>query len=84
MTSGQQLRGAFTTTVAGEVSKRGGGGTGALCTGYTLIIIIIKSIENPGRQIFTPLSDYVPSDCCYLPLGNIRVVENFVKLFTRI
>jgi hypothetical protein len=49
-----------------------------------IIIIIINSIANPGRQIFTPLSDYVPSDCCCVPLGNIRVVENFVKLFTRI
>ncbi len=39
MTSGQQLRGAFRTTVAGEVSNGGGGATGALCTGYTLVII---------------------------------------------
>jgi hypothetical protein len=40
MTSGQQLGGAFTTTVAGEVKRAGGGGggTGALCTGYTLVL----------------------------------------------
>jgi len=37
MTSGQQFRGAFTTTVAGEISNGGGGATGALCTGYTLV-----------------------------------------------
>jgi len=36
MTSGQQLPGAFTTTVAGEVSNVGGA-MGALCTGYTLV-----------------------------------------------
>jgi hypothetical protein len=51
MTAGQQLRGAFTTTVAGEVSDEGGGATGALCTGYTLVVInsaglICQAIET--------------------------------------
>jgi len=42
MMSGQQLRGAFTTTVAGEVSNGEGGATGALCTGYTLVVYYCK------------------------------------------
>jgi len=43
MTSGQQLRGAFTTTVAGEVSNSEGGAMGALCTGYTLVTVKSQS-----------------------------------------
>jgi hypothetical protein len=43
MTSGQQLRGAFTTTVAGEVSNGEGGAMGALCTGYTLVTVKSQS-----------------------------------------
>jgi hypothetical protein len=54
MTSGQQLRGSIHNNRAGgevacfrsEVSK-GGGGTGALCTGFTLVTNMRE--KNPAQ-----------------------------------